>query len=501
MPSSANWRSVAYGDGKFVALGYNSTKAATSPDGITWTARTMPTSSAWRAVAYGGGQFVAIAYLSFVASTSPDGITWTNRSLPVSGYWQSLVYGNGTFLSLSATNAAVAITSPDGITWTQRTMPVSGIWQAAAYGNGVFVAVCANSSIAATSPDGITWTQQALPVSTAWNSITYGNGKFVAISTSGGIAATSTDGITWTQQALPTTSYWFCVTSAAGLFIALAQNTSIAASSPDGVTWTQLSLDSSSNWYAVAYGSGNFAAIASGTATANYYAYAEAAAAIGAQVSAPNILGQAAVQALAVLHARASAPSVLSAAAAQVYHDFTGQLGDAVTLYVMDLITPTGAVRVPISSWQATLQTGSSNYVQCVIPACLVWASAINTATEFVIYRKAVLTGGLALEYEMARAPATQVQFDRGPQRYTCTLSGYSTAFAEDLDPPAVFDRDLTGIRSISSGSGMRVRCAIDWLLRPGHRAYADGVPFVVGYINYYAPSGFDAYMDVGSRS
>ena len=200
------------------------------------------------------------------------------------------------------------------------------------------------------------------------------------------------------------------------------------------------------------------------------------------------------------LVAFASAPGPLSGASALAYHDFTAGLGEVVTLYVMDLITPTGSVRIPISSWQATLQTGSSNYVQCVIPACTVWQSAINTATEFVIYRRAVLPSGAAIEQEMARAPATTPQFDRGPLRHTCTLSGYSTAFAANDNPPAVYDRALTGVRSISSGaSNLRVRCAVDWLLRPGHRAFVDGVPFIVSYINYYAPSGFDSYMDVGS--
>ena len=215
-------------------------------------------------------------------------------------------------------------------------------------------------------------------------------------------------------------------------------------------------------------------------------------------VRAAGPLGSALVLARLPVTGHASAPSALGACAVLAVHDFTGQLGDAVTLFVMDLITPTGAVRIPISSWQATLQTGSSNYVQCVIPACTMWVSAINSATEFVISRRAVLPNGTAVEYEMARAPATTPQFDRGPQRHTCTLSGYTDAFAESEDPPAVYDRALTGIRSISSGSSYRVRCAVDWLLRPGHRAFVEDAPFVVAYINYYAPSEFDCYMDVG---
>ena len=213
--------------------------------------------------------------------------------------------------------------------------------------------------------------------------------------------------------------------------------------------------------------------------------------------SGPAALGTAAAP---VVTARASVVSPLGAARALARHDFTSMVGGLTVLYVMDLITPGGAVRVPISSWQATLQTGSSNYVQCVVPACLPWVDDLNTATEFVVYRHTVLPSGAAFDYEMARAPAGQVQFDRGTQRYTCTLSGYSTAFLADANPPAAYDRVLTGVRSISSGSLLRVRCAVDWLLRPGHRAFVDGSPFVVGYINYYAPSGFDAYMDVGEQ-
>jgi len=215
--------------------------------------------------------------------------------------------------------------------------------------------------------------------------------------------------------------------------------------------------------------------------------------------AAPSMLGAPALLARQPVFGYAAAPSPLGAPAALAYHDFTGQLGDAVSLYVMDLITPTGTVRVPISSWQATLQTGASNYVQCVVPACAPWVETINAATEFVVSRRAVLTSGQALEYEMARAPTEQRSFAQGPQRYTCTLAGYSTAFAASLDPPAAFDRTLTGVRSVSSGTALRVRAEIDWLLRPGQRAFAQGVGFVVGYINYYAPSG-DAYMDVGEQ-
>ena len=55
-------------------------------------------------------------------------------------------------------------------------------------------------------------------------------------------------------------------------------------------------------------------------------------------------------------------------------------------------------------------------------------------------------------------------------------------------------------MRSVNSGStGIRVRCAIDWLLRPAQRAYLpDASSFIVGYINFYQPQGNDSYMDAG---
>ena len=229
-----------------------------------------------------------------------------------------------------------------------------------------------------------------------------------------------------------------------------------------------------------------------------------APAAIGAMAagwaSAPSMIGAPAAIALIPGLVIVQAPTMLGGPSVKAYHDFTGQLGDAITRYVMDLTTPGGLVRVPISSWQATLRTGASNYVQCVVPAVADWVASINAATAFTITRTATPAGGAAIEYEMAAAPLEQIQLSQGPTNYTAVLSGYSPAFAEDEAPDAAYDRHLAGVRSVNSGStGIRVRCAIDWLLRPAQRAYLpDGSSFIVGYVNYYQPQGNDSYMDAG---
>lgn len=217
-------------------------------------------------------------------------------------------------------------------------------------------------------------------------------------------------------------------------------------------------------------------------------------------VAAASPLGAARVTASFPVVALCAAASPLGAALAKAFHDFADLLGDTVTHYVMDLDTPDGAVRVPISSWQATLQTGASNYVQCVVPAVADWTDVINAATAFTITRTAEPAGLPVIEYEMASAPLETISIAQGPTNHTATLSGYSSAFAVDEAPPTATARTLRDVRSITSTSGkMRARCAIDWTLRPAQRAYLpDGSSFVVGYINYYQPQGFDSYMDVG---
>jgi hypothetical protein len=214
------------------------------------------------------------------------------------------------------------------------------------------------------------------------------------------------------------------------------------------------------------------------------------------------INGQAINDTDVLLYQAALLGDVVGQSRSVAYNDFTAQVGDTINSYALDLITPTGTVRAPISSWQATLQTGRSNYVQVVIPAVLPLVDAINVATEFSVIRSAVLPDGSSIEYEMARAPTQVARFDRGPARYTCTMTGYSPGFATDEEPSSATDRTLPSVRSISTSSGgVRVRCGVDWLLRPGQRAIIpQGGNFIAAYINYYVGNN-DAYMDVGERN
>ena len=199
--------------------------------------------------------------------------------------------------------------------------------------------------------------------------------------------------------------------------------------------------------------------------------------------------------------ARVAAPTMLGQPRILAAHDFTGALGDrGALIYVMDLLTPGGRVRVPISSWQATLQVEQSNYLQCVVPACLPFVAQINAATSFQITRQARLPEGSVFEYPMAAAPLQTVITAQGTNNFTATLSGYSPGLVLVGTPPPSAARVLQGVRTVfTQPGGLRVRCSIDWLLRPGQLATLDGASFLVSYINYYVTDG-DQYMDVGER-
>lgn len=264
LPSSQSWRSVAYGNGVFVAIADGpSNAAATSPDGITWTARTLPSSQPWSAITFGNGTFVAVAGLgtaTTVAATSTDGITWKARTLPTSAQWWAVTYGNGLFVAVAAGPSTAAATSPDGITWTARTLPLSRNWRSVAYGNGVFVTLSYANTNSAVSADGITWTSGTISVK-SWAGITFGNGVFVAVAGAATQAATSTDGYTWTDRVATGAGPFESVTYGNNAFLAIG--TGNFATSSDGVTWTSRANPSGVEvWTGVAFGASKFVGVA-----------------------------------------------------------------------------------------------------------------------------------------------------------------------------------------------------------------------------------------------
>jgi hypothetical protein len=125
MPSG-NWCDIAWGSGAglFVATKSDSANSAysTSPDGITWTARTsMPSSSKWDMVAYNGTGFLVANSSGTNAAYGTDGLTWSLRTMPFAP-GSSLFALDGKFYITRTLNgnATELFESTDGTTWTSK---------------------------------------------------------------------------------------------------------------------------------------------------------------------------------------------------------------------------------------------------------------------------------------------------------------------------------------------------------------------------------------------
>ena len=238
-------------------------KVGYSSDGITWTASTSGNSffTSCVSVAYADGKFVAVGYgPSRNTIYSTDGINWTgggNASLFGSAgvdYGACVVYRNSTWVAGGAggsTGVSKIAYSTDGITWTKATGSNTTLLSSI-FGidfNGTrWVAVGANSNNTKGliySTDLNNWTDSNQTFGTVGRAIRWGNGKFIAVgqNNSGGVQfKTSADGISWTSSSpancvnpmtaveyLPDTSTWF---------IGQGGSSPIIRSTDNGVTWS-----------------------------------------------------------------------------------------------------------------------------------------------------------------------------------------------------------------------------------------------------------------------
>jgi hypothetical protein len=284
LPSSSVRGGLAYGNGRFVTIGYSNTVSAFSDDGgATWTAGgALPAVRKWSDRAYGNGIFVAICGAgrgdsnttsTSVAISSDGGVNWTAAATPFGGFWNKIVF-TGTVFVVVSTSGASCLTSPNGVTWTQVSI-AGGNFAVGTNGSGVVVSLSSSfsgtDSISYSSNHGASFTtvdgvlERRLWLDMAWN----GN-VFCATEFGGRRTATSPDGLVWTdrENALPSTQSWISVAAdlVTGRLVATAQSSNVTAySDDDGVTWTETTITASDNWYEVACGDGVFVSVATGT--------------------------------------------------------------------------------------------------------------------------------------------------------------------------------------------------------------------------------------------
>lgn len=251
------WYSVAYGNGKIVAVGSNR-YVTTSTDGNNWTTpkQLMNDGNAWYTVTYGNGKFVVVGSGGNIA-TSTDGINWSIKSV-ISYDLSGITYGNENFVICKGDKSLV---STDGITWNiHNNNGYSGHgdgYNSLCYGNGKFVKVYnkGDYGYANTSTDGINWTSINQVAGFRLNGVAYGNGKFVAVG-SGGNIAISADGINWLNFKQVGTKTWSAVAYGNGKFAIVGtgiyDGSGYITTSEDGDNWSTIEkLDATNTFYGV----------------------------------------------------------------------------------------------------------------------------------------------------------------------------------------------------------------------------------------------------------
>jgi hypothetical protein len=265
---------IAYGNGKFVAIGMNDTTAAWSHDGVVWTAGTTIFPGGGRKIAFGGGKFVIIG-ANAAFGHSADGAVWTlipsgsNGSLGT--ILSPVAYGNGNFVA-GGRGGRLAWSDDGGATWHAATSSVFAIGSSSSYdfnffadpiiyADGKFVGGGPQGRLGYSANGGRNWATTGtggFGTNTVM-SIAYGGGtgaeRFVAIGAAGTIAW-SHDGMTWTQVASADKPAGFdgmyrSIVYAKGKFVAVGVDG--IAWSYDGTVWTA-ATPAVANVRTVAYG-------------------------------------------------------------------------------------------------------------------------------------------------------------------------------------------------------------------------------------------------------
>lgn len=235
LPGTQNtWVDVAASNTLVVAIATNKTQAAYSTNfGSAWISSTLPDNGTWSSIAYGNGRFVAVQngrVFSGISGTNISG-TGTSATFNVTtnktNYTVTVVnpgtgYGIGNEIRILGT--ALGGTSPANDLIITVTALNTGMGSPTAI-TAISSAGTAKTTHPAYSFDGAVWYTSNYDF--AATEVAYGNGVFLAVKSGSTTAYTSEDGILWTLRtvtadAYASSAFGFSTVSNIGAFITVA---------------------------------------------------------------------------------------------------------------------------------------------------------------------------------------------------------------------------------------------------------------------------------------
>jgi len=212
---------ATFGNGVLVLVG--GSKVYRSTDlGQSWTTPLIATTQGLLSVAYGNGRFVAVGNSGVVLTSTDDGVTWvTQASGTTAGL--NVVFGDGIFV---VTGMGIMSSSYDGIVWTSATGGNVGMGPRLAYGTAGWVGISGWSAIQSVNglvpPPPMPRLPGMLPngtVGTAYSATLTSSGatSFTAINLPPGLSLNSTTGqISGTPTTAGTFTSYAYASNAAG---------------------------------------------------------------------------------------------------------------------------------------------------------------------------------------------------------------------------------------------------------------------------------------------
>jgi hypothetical protein len=196
------WTAVAYGAGRFVALGRAASGALlyTSEEGLNWEyQRWLPNTDGAPAVGYLGGQF--LVYLTdqwavgkphpWVLLTSPDGLTWTEAPEPLRH--AQVISQSGALLAVSKDGLLVMAEGRDP---ERLRLPPEMTARAGVVTKDGRILLAGSDGKVAASTGGEGWEVSQVPHNCALGGLAALNGRFVTHCDPGEVFA-SDDGLSW----------------------------------------------------------------------------------------------------------------------------------------------------------------------------------------------------------------------------------------------------------------------------------------------------------------